>query len=312
MRIAVTGASGFVGGVVARRLAVHGHTVFTYGRRAPAELVEDLPNYSCWDLPDAPPNLPELDAVVHCAAKVGDWGDEAYYRQVNVAGTQTTLDAFVQVPRFIYVSSASVYSSSQDTTHLSEQAATGTGLYTAYAKTKFEAESLVRSGGRDAVILRPQIIYGPGDTTIMPRVLAARLGDCLAVPGNGQNHVSVTHVYNFADGIEQLLASSVLNGTFNIADNVTPQMSELLVTLLTRYGTPTRLFFIPKPVAWLAAQVSENACRIARRPNPPRLTRYLVSQIAEDRTLDLTSAQRSFSYAPQLSFRDGPLRDEGC
>ena len=118
MRIAVTGASGFIGGVVARELAAQGHTVFTYGRRHADAIVSPIANYTQWDLSTGATKAPEVNAVVHCAAQVGDWGLETDYRQVNVDGTKAVLETFRNTDRFVHVSSASVYSSSPPSRHL--------------------------------------------------------------------------------------------------------------------------------------------------------------------------------------------------
>lgn len=309
MRVAVTGASGFMGGVLARKLAARGHTVFAYGRRHADAIRHALPNYTQWDLSAGPANVPVVDAVIHCAALVGDWGSEADYGHVNVGGTRIVLETFRQIDRFVHVSSASVYSTDQPYRCLREDASVGRGLHTAYARTKAEAEKVVLSSGRKAVILRPHIVYGPGDTTLMPRVLAARRLGWLPVPGNGRNRISVTHIFNFVHAVECVLASSVTHGVFNIADREDASVDELLRTLLRLNGAETRLLYIPRPIAWVAAGASERAWRLAGRQCAPRLTRYLVAQVADEHTLDLTRAYKLLGYAPRHSFRDGPVRE---
>lgn len=305
MRIAVTGASGFIGGALAAELAAADHTVFSFGRRHADELQRDVPNYSRWDLRAAPIQVPDVDAVVHCAAQVGDWGEDADYRLVNVEGTRRVLEAFADARHFVHVSSASVYSDEQVGSCLTEDASVGDGLHSAYARTKFEAETAVLGSGRDAVILRPHIVYGPGDTTLMPRVLAARRFGALLVPGDGRNRISVTHISNLLHALQCVLGSSVTRGIFNIADNKDVSVNELLHTLLRGHGTNTRLLFVPRSVAWAAAGVGEWLCRVARSSRAPRLTRYLVAHIADERTLDLTRAINVLGYSPQYGYRDG-------
>lgn len=310
MRVAVTGASGFMGGAVARELAAKGHTVFAFGRRHADAIRHALPNYSQWDLLAGSISVPDVDAVIHCAAKVGDWGPEEDYRRVNVDGTRTVMQAFGQVDRFIHVSSASVYSSNQNTRQLSEDAPVGESLHNAYAVSKADAEELVLGSERNAVILRPHAVYGPGDTTLTPRLLAARRLGWLAVPGNGQNLISVTHIYNFVHAVERVLDSSVMSGIFNVADPEPMSVDQLLRTILQRNSVAAQLFYIPRPIAWAAAVASETVGRIVNRRSAPRLTRNLIAHIADEYTLDLGNAYKRLGYTPRHTINDGPIDEE--
>lgn len=301
-----------MGGAVARELAAKGHNVFAFGRRPAAAIRHALPNYSQWDLLAGSIRVPDVDAVIHCAAKVGDWGTEQDYRRVNVDGTRTVMQAFGQVDRFIHVSSASVYSSNHDTRQLSEDAPVGESLYNAYAVSKAEAEELVLGSECNAVILRPHAVYGPGDTTLTPRLLEARRLGWLPVPGNGQNLISITHVCNFVHAVERLLESSVMSGIFNIADPEPMNVDQLLRTILQQNGVAARLLYIPRSIAWAAAATSERVGRIVNRRSAPRLTRYLVAHIADEYTLDLSNAYKRLGYAPRHSIHDAPFHEEGA
>ena len=298
-----------MGGAVARALAAQGHTVFTYGRRSATAIQQLLPNYSQWDLSTGATAAPEVDAVVHCAARVGNWGAEADYRRVNVDGTRAVIQTFSSAKRFVYVSSASVYSGNQVVRQLSEDARVGEHLHNAYATSKVEAEKLVLSCRTNAVILRPHAVYGPGDTTLTPRLLAARRLGWLPVPGNGQNLISVTHIYNFVHAVECVLKSSVTQGVFNIADQEAIRVDDLLRTILQQNGLVARLFYIPRQLAWAAAVASERVSRIIGRRNAPRLTRYLVTHIADEYTLDLKKAFGQLGYAPRFDVHDEPIQE---
>lgn len=310
MRIAVTGASGFIGGVLARRLAGQGHTVFAFGRRPESLAPTCIPNYRQWELPADLSQAPEVDAVIHCAAKVGDWGDLGDYHRVNVEGTRAVLQAFVDTECFVHVSSASVYSSKQPENHLSEDSPVGGGLYTAYARSKFEAEQLILSSGRRVVILRPQIVYGPGDRTLLPRLLAARRFGWLPVPGDGCCRLSVTHVLNIAHAVDCVLDSPAVAGIFNIADKESPRVDDMLQVFLRQNGVLPRLIHVPRNVAWAAAVVSEWLWRAAGSRHAPRLTRYLVAHVADGLTLDLRRAFTTLGYAPRHTIHDNRLSEE--
>ena len=167
MRVAVTGASGFVGGSVARFLVRRGHDVIAIGRR-PASDYCSRSQYVQWDVRYGPIALPDVDGVVHCAAHVGQWGAERDYRAVNVDGTRSVLETFRRAPRFVHVSTASVYSTDQPRVKVREDARVGEPLLTAYARTKAEAERVDRT-------VAPRLSCGRTSCTVpaMPRCCRA-------------------------------------------------------------------------------------------------------------------------------------------
>jgi len=303
MRIAVTGASGFVGGQIALALAADGHDVHAYGQRARAALVCDLPNYASWNLLAGPVARPRVDVVVHCAALVGDWGPEARYRSVNVDGTRTVLESFGSKTRVVMVSTSSVYSDQVPKSNIREDAHVGACSYSAYGRTKAQAEALALSLRPDALILRPHIVYGPGDTTLLPRVLAARRFGMLAVPGTGHNRLSVTHVRNLADAVALAIRHEDASGAFNVTDGETTSLDELLRVLLARAGAPTRIVYIPRSIAWRVAAALESVWPSDRVPRGPLLTRFVVAQLADEHTLDISRARAILEYAPRFSYR---------
>lgn len=158
---------------------------------------------------------------------------------------------------------------------------------------------------RRSVILRPHIVYGAGDTTLLPRLVSARRFGSLPVPGNGANRVSVAHVLNLSQAVERSLLAAGAEGVFNIADEVASTVDELLRVTFERLDLATRLIYIPRAVAWAAALASETATRWSSARSEPLLTRYAVASLADEHMLDISCAQESLGYAPRRSFPDG-------
>ena len=306
MKVAVTGASGFIGGYVARYLARYGFDVTGFGRRPAALLDAPVPRYQSWDF--ATPSLEQkrFDAVVHCGALVRDWGSDESFVRANVDGTRAVLDAFPDTPRFIHVSSSSVYSDHVAKRSISEGADIGSCRYSAYGRTKAAAEAVVIASGRSAVILRPHIVYGPGDTTLFPRVIESCHLGRLLVPGTGENRMSMTHVENLASCVEGALRTSV-TGIFNVTDGEDATVHDLLTTILARYGVHARPLYIPTGTAALLAFAMEAAWRAVGAAHRPPLTRYLVAQLTGDHTLDISRVKEVLGYEPKWSYRDGPV-----
>ncbi|HEX5632132.1 MAG TPA: NAD(P)-dependent oxidoreductase, partial [Gemmatimonadales bacterium] len=301
MRVAVTGASGFIGGTIARTLEARGMTVFAFGRRPESALTAPLPRYAAWDVAAGPREGPEVDAVVHCAAHVGQWGDERTYHAVNVTGTAHVLATFPRARRVVYVSTASVYAADAPGVQLTEAARTGGPSLTPYARTKAEGERLVAGAETPAVILRPHIVYGPGDATLWPRVVAARRLGWLLVPGDGRNRLSVTHVSNLAHAVALALRDDAPPGVYNVSDGEDPSVDELLRTMLRRHELPVRVAYLPRAAAWPLASAAERIARAIGRRHEPVLTRYVVAHLADECTLDITRARRLLGYSPSAT-----------
>ncbi|TFF10319.1 NAD-dependent epimerase/dehydratase family protein [Cellulosimicrobium funkei] len=305
MRVVVTGASGFVGGAVARGLVADGHEVWTSSRRDPAV---DGARHLAWDLTTGPlADPPPVDAVVHAGAAVSDWCALDVARATNVAGTLAVRDTFPGA-RFVHVSSGSVYDPYRPSVRAREDEAPVARYLDAYGTTKALAErALARDVARHpdrgaVVVLRPHAVYGPGDSTLLPRVEAAVRRGRLVLPGGGRVLQSLTHVDTLLAAARAAVvlpdAAARAPGTgdgaaggplvVNVADAEPVVLRDALADALRRRGTAVRVVAVPVRPAWALAGVVETVARRLRRPEPPRLTRYALSHLAMERTYDLT------------------------
>lgn len=277
MRIAVTGAAGFVGGAVVGRLRAEGHEVRALSR------IE-------WDI--TTPRAPELvDAVVHCAALADDWASRTEAMRVNRDGTANVVAGFPGA-RIVHISTSSVYDALTPTVHAVETAPLPRRWLSPYSESKAAAEALLGPGH---VILRPHAVYGPGDTTLLPRILAGVRRRGLVLPEGARVPHTLTHIDNLAQAVV-LAVEGTASGVVNVGDDGEVILREVLVELLARQGVDVAIRSIPYRAAFAAAAALETLHRATG--GRPRLTRYAVSQLGLERTLDLSKARRELGYRP--------------
>ena len=296
MRIAVTGASGFVGGVAATALAARGHSVIGFGRTPHGWSGE----YRQWDLADGPLSDLAVDAVVHAAALADDWATPSAARAANVDGTRAVIASFPGA-RFVHISTSSVYDAFTPTVKGVETAPPAARHLSNYSSSKALAETLFE--GLDVAILRPHAVYGPGDTTLLPRIVAGIRGSRLVLPNGARVLHTLTHIDNLVDAIA-LAAQSPARGIFNVGDANDVLLSDVLTDLLAKQGrADVALGSIPYRAAYGVAAALEATHKVSGRR--PRLTRYAVSQLGLERTLDISKARAELGYAPKPTSLDG-------
>ncbi|MDX6738929.1 NAD(P)-dependent oxidoreductase [Actinocorallia sp. A-T 12471] len=295
----MTGASGFVGGAVCRALVARGVRVNAYGRRA-AVRPEHIggARYRSWDLARGPlQTAPAVDAVVHCAGSVTDWGPVKEFFSVNYDGTKHALASFPGA-RFVHVSTASVYDPYEPTVMAREDRAPVARYANAYGASKAAAERAVLKSGAESVILRPHAVYGPGDTTLLPRVEGSVRGPWLLAVGTGRQRISLTGVGNLVQACV-LACEAGVTGVFNVTDAEPVVLDDALALILAERGVEAERIYLPAGPALALATVVEGVALLAGARRPPRLTRYAVGHLAVERTLDITAARAKLGYRPE-------------
>lgn len=293
MRVLVTGASGFVGGAVATALVARGDAVVGLGRRADGWAHEGG-RYERRDLAAPLDDLGAFDAVVHAAALADDWAPLAEALRVNRDGAVGVARA-LPAARFVHVSTASVYDAAAPTVAGGEAAPLPTRFLSAYSASKASAERAL--AGRAHAILRPHAVYGPGDTTLLPRVLEARRGPLLPLPGGGRALHTVTHVRTLVAACLAAVDAPAPVGIVNVGDAPAVPLAEVIGGVLAARGERARIVPVPVGAAMALATAAERRAR--RTGRRPRFTRYAVSQVGMERTLDLTRMRERLGLVPR-------------
>lgn len=259
MRVAVSGAAGFVGRRAVKDLTSAGFDVLPLVRRQGGVAGEIV----LGDLDEMPPGqaLPPLDACLHLAGRAHVLNDAAEdplaaYRSTNVEGTRRLLEAVIRAGcrHFVYISSAKA----------AGERSTGRPLHPddavnpedPYGISKAEAETLVRerceAAGIGWTILRPPLVYGPGVTANFNRLLRlARSG--LPLPlGAARNLRSMVFVGNLVDAMRAVLTTPASRGRiFYVTDGEDVSTEDLVRRIAKVDGR--QAWLIPVPRALLAA-----------------------------------------------------------
>jgi nucleoside-diphosphate-sugar epimerase len=249
MRVFVTGATGFIGGHVARRLRERGDEVRVLARSSAkaAPLVELGCEPVIGDLGDSAAIAAGLDgavAAIHGAAiyEVGIPASEhRRMYEANVLGTETVLRAALEArtPKVVYVSTIAAYGNTHGQVVDETYEHPGHGFTSYYEQTKYEAHRLARhmmdEEGLPCVIVQPGGVYGPGDHSAVGKQISDFAGGRLPLlpfPDLGMNLV---HVEDVADGILLALDHGEPGQSYNLGGQIAT-MRELIGTVAELTG----------------------------------------------------------------------------
>ncbi len=250
MRIALTGATGFVGKAICAQLLRDGHAVQALTRRVQNEVG---PEWIKGDLLD-PPSLDALvkncDVLIHCGGVVKGSAQDFFKNNVEATGYVVLAAARAKIKRIIHISSLAARDPK-----LSD-----------YANSKYQSESFVRQANITSVILRPCAIYGPGDRETLQFFTSAKRG-IVPVP-NVSNPVSLIHVDDFARAVIACLTSSrAANMEFDIHDGMPGGYSfaKLVAMIADAVGTPARAQPMPRWLVSIFARAVQIFARVTGR-----------------------------------------------
>jgi len=320
--VLVTGASGLLGGAVARALVARGEEVRTLQRR-PSGVAGAADVLGSVTDPDVVARaVAGADAVVHLAAKVSLAGEPAEFHAVNVGGTRALLDAAERagVRRFVQVSSPSVAHLGHSLVGAPAAPADPEGARGDYARTKAAAELLAlgRDGNSGAgprvVAVRPHIVWGPGDTQLVERVVDRAARRRLPLLGHGAALIDTLYVDNAADGIVAALdrlgdAPDVVGGRAYVLTNGEPRtVADLLAGICRAAGVQPPARRVPAGLARSAGSLVEALWRVRPGADEPPMTRFLAEQLSTAHWFDQRATRRDLRWTPAVGVDEGLRR----
>lgn len=312
MEIFLTGASGFIGGAIAQDLK-NKHRIKAMSRlaRSDAALTAMGVQTIRADLDTITPAMLEgTEAVIHCAAFVGPWGSRADFWNGTVEGTRHLLDAAraAGVKRFIHMGTEAVLFAGQDMIDIDEDYPYPPSTPYLYSETKREAEKLVlqaNSPGFETIVLRPRLVWGAGDTSVLPVIKRLiKEGKFMWLDG-GRARTSTTCITNLVHAVDLSLSKGKGGRIYFVTDEEISTFHEFLTAMLRTQNMEIPEKSIPAWIASFLARIVEGAWRLFRIGSEPPLMRFPTDITARQCTIKIDRAKKELGYRPIVTVAQG-------
>jgi nucleoside-diphosphate-sugar epimerase len=309
----VTGASGFIGGRLAERLAVEEGVRVRAMVRNPKKaerlrkLQLEIVQADLLDLSSLRKAIVGCDLVFHCAALVRETGDRNEFYRTNVQGTENILkvSSDIGVKRFIHFSSVAVYG--MNPPDGSDETTPYQPCGNLYCDTKIASEKAVWAAHQEAklpvVVIRPVNVYGPYSSawTIRPIKLINSGQMILINGGTGIN--DYVYIDNLLDAtLSATKRDESVGQVYLISDGVPVTWKEFFGYYAQMAGRPN-IRSVPQWLAKVIALGMEITSKFSGRP--PKITREAIRYLTRQAHFSIEKATRELGYQPRFSLEEG-------
>ncbi|MFT5705534.1 MAG: nucleoside-diphosphate-sugar epimerase [Shewanella sp.] len=318
----VTGAGGFLGKAICKRLLAAGIQVTGFARGDYPQLSAMGINMIRGDIADqacVTAAMKGCDLVFHVASKAGVWGSKMSYFSPNVAGTANIILACKQlaITSLVYTSTPSVTFAGKDESGIDESAPYADKYLNYYGESKAVAEKMVleaNTGSLKTVALRPHLIWGPEDPHLVPRVIERAKAGRLKLVGKEDKLVDTIYVDNAAfahilAALNLFESSSAAAGKAYYLSNDEPiTMADMLNKILACVDMPKVTKRVPATLAYGVGSVLEALYTLMNKQDEPMMTRFVARQLSTSHYFDIAAAKTDFGYLPVVSIDQGMLK----
>jgi nucleoside-diphosphate-sugar epimerase len=254
------------------------------------------------------------DAIIHGAARVGVVGSQKEFYDTNVRGTENILQATQQhnISRLVFVSTPSVAHTGHSLVGAPAGEAEIGRSRSYYAESKAIAERTVlnaRNSQLAVVAIRPHLVWGPGDTQLVGRIVERAASGRLAVVGTGNALVDSTYMDNAISAhiaaLDALHNGSACDGKAYVISNGEPRtVNELMRSMCESAGIPFEPRHLSLALGIRLGSVVERLWPLVRSSEPP-ITRFIAEQLGTAHWFDQRSVQQELQWAPTVTIAEG-------
>jgi nucleoside-diphosphate-sugar epimerase len=311
----VTGGSGFIGGRLVARLVGEGRTVRALARSdASAKRVGELGAEPVrGDIVDRASLIGAAtgaEVAFHLAAHLGEWGPWAEFERGNVDGTRNVLAACAEagVRRFVHCGTEAALMAGEPLVQVDETAPLRPDSRAPYPATKARAEQEVHGANREGfetVVLRPRFVWGKGDTTLLPEMVATVEAGKWAWVGGGRNVTDTAHVTNVVEGLILAAEKGRPGEAYFVTDDEPVAFREFVTALLKTQGVEPPDRNLPAWTAAPTARICEAAWKLLPLSGEPPMTTFRSWLLTQECTIDISKARTELGYKPIVSHEQG-------
>ena len=319
MKVLVTGAGSLLLGGVAQQLADRGDEIVCFQRRVSESPRQNITMFAgdIRDRGSVTEAAVGCDAIIHGAARVGVMGSWEDFYSTNVDGTMNILRAATehQISKLVYVSTPSVAHVGHAIEGDVATPATTGRKHAHYAESKAQAEILAllaNSAELGVVAIRPHLVWGPGDTQLVGRIVERARQGRLVMVGSGHALVDSTFIDNAVSAhiaaLDAVAPGSRCAGKAYVISNGEPRsVNELMSRICLAAGVEFSPKHIPAVIARNIGSVLERVWPLIRKDEPP-ITRFVAEQLGTAHWFDQRPAQEDLNWKPEVSLDEGFVR----
>ena len=250
------------------------------------------------------------DVAFHLAAHLGEWGPWAEFESGNVEGTRNALAACAEagVRRFVHCGTEAALMAGEPLVHVDETAPLRPDSRAPYPATKARAELAVREAARDGfetVALRPRFVWGKGDTTLLPEMIATVKAGKFAWIGGGRNITDTAHVDNVVEGLILAAEKGRPGEAYFVTDGEPVVFREFVSAMLRTQDVEPPDRSLPAWTAAPLARVCEATWKVLPLPGEPPMTAFRSWLLTQECTIEIGKARDELGYRPIVSHQQG-------
>jgi nucleoside-diphosphate-sugar epimerase len=317
VKVLVTGTGSLLLGGIASELVRRGDDVVCLQRRPSTFVGHQNAHQVLADICDADAVAQAAqgcDAIIHGAARVGIVGSQKEFYDTNVTGTKNILQAAEQhsISRLVFVSTPSVAHTGDSLIGAPAGEAEIGRSRSYYAESKAIAERTVLNARNEhlaVIAIRPHLVWGPGDTQLVGRIVERAASGRLAVIGTGNALVDSTYIDNAISAhiaaLDALHIGSACDGKAYVISNGEPRtVNELMRSMCGAAGIPFEPRHVSLAMGIRLGSVIERLWPLIKSSEPP-LTRFVAEQLGTAHWFDQRAVQQDLGWTPQISLDEG-------